>query len=185
MGLCFHSTAGISIPCFWMFRKFRNLNGISLSFGQLHEQTLWANDKAGDQWAPDTTHSPRANSPVPHFHSFLPLSCLCHRGLYWHTFSTAWLHLPTSANALLSPVLPWACYLPDFCHAPMPVFSPCLFFPVVSALPLHELPFLLLCTESIKPWNSFDFTAWLHSGLKHYLLLSLTSVTTSSFETAL
>lgn len=128
MGLCFHSTAGISIPCFWMFRKFRNLNGISLSFGQLHEQTLWANDKAGDQWAPDTTHSPRANSPVPHFHSFLPLSCPCHRGLYWHTFSTAWLHLPTSANALLSPVLPWACYLPDFCHAPMPVFSPCLFF---------------------------------------------------------
>lgn len=70
MGLCFHSIAGISIPCFWMLRKFRNWNGISLSFRQLNKQTLWANGKAGAQWAPDTTHSPRANSPFPIFMLF-------------------------------------------------------------------------------------------------------------------
>lgn len=127
MGLCFYSTAGISIPCFWMFRKFRNLNGISLSFRQLHKQTLWANDKAGAQGAPDTTHSPRANNPFPIFILFYLFHALVIEDCTGIPSPLPGCISPP-LHALCCPVLPWARYLLDFCHAPMSVFSLCLFF---------------------------------------------------------
>lgn len=48
-------------------------------------------------------------------------------------------------------------YVLDFCHAPLPLFTPQVAIPVVSALPLCETPLLLLCTVSVWHWKSFDF----------------------------
>lgn len=63
-----------------------------------------------------------------------------------------WCTLPyllPAANALLSPVPPWPPLPLWLCHAPLLLFSSQLVIPVVSALPLCEPPFLLLCAESL------------------------------------
>lgn len=48
------------------------------------------------------------------------------------------------------------CYLFDFCPPPLPLLRP-LVIPAAPALPLRELPFLLLPTVPVQHWNFFDF----------------------------
>lgn len=86
-----------------------------------------------------------------------PSSGLCTAPFTWHPFAGAPCSIPQQLPMLFSLLCcPDYCYLFDFCRAPSPLLRP-LVIPAVSALPLRELPFLLLPTVHIKHWNFFDF----------------------------